>query len=306
MGNILFMKPVFKEMIWGGTKLRDVFQYEIPSNHTGECWAISGHHNGDCLIDGGEFDGIQLSSLYQSHRSLFGNVHYEQFPLMVKIIDASKDLSVQVHPDDAYAMKYEQSMGKAECWYVLDVDHNTNMVMGHNALNKEQFVQAIEEEQYDTLLKKRVIQKGDFFDIKTGTIHAICAGSLIYEAQQSSDITYRVYDYNRTDALGNKRELHVQKSIDVTTIPFVESDNNIVIDGDCCTFVENEFFSLYKYDIKGSCEIINNKPFMMVSVIEGSGIVDGYDVVMGSHFIVCSDHKVMHVEGNLVLMVCTL
>ena len=107
MGHILRMNPVFKEMIWGGTKLKDIYGYEIPSDHTGECWAISAHKNGDCTIADGEYKGKTLSWLFENHRELFGNIEGDQFPLLVKIIDAKNDLSVQVHPDDAYAKEHE-------------------------------------------------------------------------------------------------------------------------------------------------------------------------------------------------------
>lgn len=161
MGHILKMKPVFKEMIWGGHKLRDVYGYDIPSDNTGECWAISAHKNGDCVIAGGEYDGKTLSWLFDNHRELFGNIEGNQFPLLVKIIDAKNDLSVQVHPNDEYAEEHEHSLGKTECWYVLQADEGTNMVMGHHAKTKEEFVKAIEEDDYDNLLNKFQIKKGD-------------------------------------------------------------------------------------------------------------------------------------------------
>lgn len=307
MGNILRLKPVFKEMIWGGTKLRDVYGYAIPSDKTGECWAISAHENGDCIVDGGKYDGMKLSEVYTNHRELFDNINHPTFPLMVKIIDACNDLSVQVHPNDTYAKEHENSLGKAECWYVLQADEQTKMVMGHHAKTKEELIKAIENNDYDNLLNTLNIKEGDFFDIKTGTIHAICSGSLIYEAQQSSDITYRVYDYNRKDVNGNTRELHVDKSIDVTTVPFIDNRGNIeVIDDRCVKMVKNDYFSLYKYDINGSYTIINNEPFMMVSVIKGSGTIDGIEVKAGSHLLVCSDHSSLTINGTLTMMVCTL
>lgn len=219
MGHILKMKPVFKEMIWGGHKLKDVYGYEIPSDHTGECWAVSAHKNGDCTIENSEFAGKTLSWLFEHHRELFGNIEGEEFPLLVKIIDARDDLSVQVHPNDEYARVHEDSLGKTECWYVLQADEGTKMVMGHHAKTKDEFIKAIEEDDYDNLLNSFAIEKGDFFYIPSGTLHAICSGSLIYEAQQSSDITYRVYDYHRKDQDGNERQLHVQQSIDVTNVP---------------------------------------------------------------------------------------
>ena len=149
MGHILKIQPVFKEMIWGGHKLRDIYGYDIPSDQTGECWAISGHKNGDCIIGDGEYQGKSVAWLFENHRELFGDVEGNQFPLLVKIIDAKNDLSVQVHPNDEYAGKHENSLGKTECWYVLQADEGTKMVMGHHAKTKEEFVKAIENDDYD-------------------------------------------------------------------------------------------------------------------------------------------------------------
>ena len=163
MGHVLKINPVFKEMIWGGHKLRDVYGYDIPSDNTGECWAISAHKNGDCTISDGEFAGKTLSSLWDEHRELFANIEGDQFPLLVKIIDACNDLSVQVHPNDEYAKAHENSLGKTECWYVLNTDEGTKMVMGHHAKTKEELVKAIENDDYDNLLNKFDIKEGDFF-----------------------------------------------------------------------------------------------------------------------------------------------
>lgn len=162
MGHILKVNPVFKEMIWGGHKLKDIYGYDIPSDHTGECWAISAHQNGDCTMANSEFAGKKLSELWAEHRELFGNIEGDQFPLLVKIIDACNDLSVQVHPNDEYAAVHENSLGKTECWYVLGTDENTKMVMGHHAKTKEEFVAAIENDDYDNLLNKFGIKEGDF------------------------------------------------------------------------------------------------------------------------------------------------
>ena len=311
MGHILRMNPVFKEMIWGGTKLKDIYGYEIPSDHTGECWAISAHKNGDCTIADGEYKGKTLSWLFKNHRELFGNIEGDQFPLLVKIIDAKNDLSVQVHPDDAYAKEHENSLGKTECWYVLETEENTKMVMGHHAKTKEELVQAIENDDYDHLLNKFDIQKGDFFYIPSGTIHAICKGSLIYEAQQSSDITYRVYDYHRKDKDGNERKLHVQQSIDVTTVPYQPYDienqvEETVENGKRKELVSSNYLTLNKYDMTGYNKVINDKPFQLVSIIEGQGTVEGKEVRKGDHFVVCSDQKEVDFDGTMTVMICTL
>ncbi|MEG0365718.1 MAG: type I phosphomannose isomerase catalytic subunit [Coprobacillus sp.] len=311
MGHILKIQPVFKEMIWGGHKLRDIYGYEIPSDQTGECWAISGHRNGDCLIGDGEYQGKTVSWLFENHRELFGNIEGDQFPLLVKIIDAKDDLSVQVHPDDSYAKEHENSLGKTECWYVLDADEGTKMVMGHHAQTKDEFVKAIENDDYDHLLNSFKINKGDFFYIPTGTIHAICGGSLIYEAQQSSDITYRVYDYHRKDKAGNERELHVQQSINVTSVPSAHQSNKLFTNthldhGSKTRYVESEFFRVDCYRITGENTVINDKPFQMVSIIEGEGTIDNQEVKKGDHFIICSDQESVIFDGQMTVMIATL
>ena len=311
MGHILKVNPVFKEMIWGGHKLKDIYGYDIPSDHTGECWAISAHQNGDCTMANSEFAGKKLSELWAEHRELFGNIEGDQFPLLVKIIDACNDLSVQVHPNDEYAAVHENSLGKTECWYVLGTDENTKMVMGHHAKTKEEFVAAIENDDYDNLLNKFGIKEGDFFYIPAGTIHAICSGSLIYEAQQSSYITYRVYDYHSKYAYGNERQLHVQQSIDVTQVPYqpYTNENQVVTEienGTVTKLIASEFFTVNKYDLTGKNTIINDKPFQLVTVIKGEGKIAGSDVKIGDNFIVCADQKEVDYDGNMSVMICTL
>ena len=300
------MKPVFKEMIWGGHKLKDVYGYEIPSDHTGECWAVSAHKNGDCTIENSEFAGKTLSWLFEHHRELFGNIEGEEFPLLVKIIDARDDLSVQVHPNDEYARVHEDSLGKTECWYVLQADEGTKMVMGHHAKTKDEFIKAIEEDDYDNLLNSFAIEKGDFFYIPSGTLHAICSGSLIYEAQQSSDITY-----HRKDQDGNERQLHVQQSIDVTNVPAqIGSSKSFretqLENGTKVRYVESEFFKVDCYRLNGKNTVENDAPFQMVSVIEGEGMIDGQSVKKGDHFLICSDQKETVFGGTMDVMIATL
>lgn len=311
MGHVLKMKSVFKEMIWGGHKLKDVYGYDIPSDHTGECWAISAHKNGDCVIGDGEFEGKTLSWLFENHRELFGNIEGDQFPLLVKIIDAKNDLSVQVHPDDVYAKEHEDSLGKTECWYVLQADEGTKMVMGHHAKTKDEFVKAIEKDDYENLLNSFAIKEGDFFYIPSGTLHAICSGSLIYEAQQSSDITYRVYDYHRKDAEGNERQLHVKQSIDVTNVPADINQNKNFAEtqlehGTKTRYVESEFFKVDSYKMNGKNVIVNDVPFQMVSIINGEGTLNEVKVKKGDHFVICSDQKETVFDGTMDIMIATL
>ncbi|MFD0049407.1 mannose-6-phosphate isomerase, class I [Actinomycetes bacterium NPDC127524] len=272
----LFLKPVFKERIWGGTALREKFDYNIPNNQTGECWAISAHPNGPSIIENGPYKGMALNVLWRKHPELFGNPQQEVFPLLTKILDANMDLSVQVHPDDSYAMVNENGeLGKTECWYIIDCKEDAEMILGHNAKKKEEFIQQINVGKWDELLRKVKIKPGDFFYVPSGTIHALCEGTLVLETQQSSDTTYRVYDYDRKNEQGDLRDLHLDKAIEVTTVPHQDacrvpkvktSDNAIIT-----TFVESEFFTVYKWDIKGKTHISSEGKYLLLSVINGSG-----------------------------------
>jgi len=152
---ILFLEPVFKEMIWGGNRLRSLFGYDIPGEDTGECWAIGAHQNGDCVVKEGIFKGKTLSRLWKEDPYLFGNEEGDRFPLLIKIIDAKDNLSIQVHPDDAYAQVHENgSLGKTECWYILDCPEGAELVVGHNAKTKEELTEMISEGKWDEFIRR--------------------------------------------------------------------------------------------------------------------------------------------------------
>jgi len=182
MRELLMMEPIFKEAIWGGSRLKEVYGYDIPSGHTGECWAVSAHRSGDCRVSSGTYAGHTLSSLWREHKELFGTAadSYWEFPLLVKIIDAREDLSIQVHPDNAYAAEHENgSLGKMECWYILDCDKDGTIVIGHHAKDKEELRSMIEQGRWTEFIREVPIKKGDFFQINPGCVHAIKGGTLI-------------------------------------------------------------------------------------------------------------------------------
>lgn len=308
--ELLFMEPVFKEAIWGGTKLRDVFGYEIPSDTTGECWAVSAHKNGDCRIAGGMYDGRLLSSLWEEKPELFGNYPGDQFPLLVKIIDAKADLSIQVHPDDEYAKVHEDgSLGKTECWYILDCDPGTEIVIGHHAGSHEEMEAMIRGHQWDEFIRKVPVKKGDFFQINPGCVHAIKGGTLILETQQSSDITYRVYDYDRLSG-GKPRQLHIKESIDVIEAPFKEDQNAmpaVVKETDSGRkehLVTCAYYTVDKTDMTGCWTENYGDSFANVSILDGEGSVNGIPVSKGQHFIVPAGFGDVIFEGSLS-MICS-
>ena len=310
MQEPMFLKPVFQEKIWGGSRLRSVFGFDIPNDKIGEDWAISAHPHGVSVVENGEYQGQKLDELWQNHKELFGNPTEPVFPLLIKILDAEDELSVQVHPDDAYGMKHEGELGKTECWYIIDAEPGAEIIYGHHAKTREELAEMIQEGRWDDLLKKVPVKKGDFFYVPSGTIHAIGKGIMILETQQSSDTTYRVYDYDRKDANGNTRELHIQQSIDVTTVPAitpqiqmkeVRKGNSSIV-----TYLETEFFNVCEWDIKGITSFKKQAPYTLATVIDGAGelVVNEkiYPLTKGASFILPNDVTEWTVQGELSII----
>ncbi|WP_142959856.1 mannose-6-phosphate isomerase, class I [Enterococcus durans] len=310
MQEPIFLKPVFQKKIWGGSRLKSVFGFDISNDKIGEDWAISAHPHGVSVVENGEFKGQKLDDLWKEHKELFGHPTEPVFPLLIKILDAEDELSVQVHPDDAYGMKHEGELGKTECWYIIDAEPGAEIIYGHHAKTREELAEMIKEGRWDDLLKKVPVKKGDFFYVPSGTIHAIGKGIMILETQQSSDTTYRVYDYDRKDASGQKRELHIQQSIDVTTVPAKTPELQIkeVRKGQSSivTYLETEFFNVYEWDIKGITSFKKQAPYTLATVIDGAGelIVDNqtYLLEKGTSFILPNEINEWTVQGELTII----
>lgn len=308
---ILSLEPVLKENVWGGKRLVTEFPYHAEGEHIGECWAISAHPHGDGVVKEGEYAGKTLSWLYKEHRELFGNISAEEFPLLIKIIDAQSDLSIQVHPDDAYAREHEGvPYGKTECWYVMDCPENAALVIGHHAKTRQELADMIAQDKYEELIRQVPVKKGDFLQIDPGTVHAIKGGFLILETQQSSDITYRVYDYGRL-VDGKPRQLHVKQSIDVITVPD-EADTKALRHTDCLP--ENQLnlleecahYRVWKLNLNGTLNLQQSHPFLILSVLEGKGTVDGKPVEKGAHLLITSGHGTIALEGELEAILSTV
>lgn len=309
--EILFLSPVFKQMIWGGDRLGKDWPYQIPGDDTGECWAVSAHPSGDCTIKNGTFAGQTLSSLWDNHRELFGNIQGDRFPLLVKIIDAKADLSIQVHPDDIYANIHENgSLGKTESWYILDATEDAGLVVGHNARTEEELKDMIHNAKWNEFIREVPISAGDFIQIDPGTVHAIKGGIMLLETQQNSDITYRVYDYDRLSN-GKPRELHVEKSIDVITVPaksveecISKVDNSITNRPNL--LISNQYYRVWKLDVENSMTWEMQTPFTIMSVIDGDGTIDGIPITKGDHFILPYGYAKAEFTGNLSLIISTV
>ncbi|MCD7726465.1 MAG: beta-glucosidase [Clostridiales bacterium] len=305
---ILFLNPVLKQTVWGGDRLGTEWGYDIPRDNTGECWGISAHPNGDCLVREGEYAGKSLSWLWKEKPELFGNPQGDRFPLLTKIIDARDDLSIQVHPDDAYAQARENgSLGKTECWYVLDCPEDARLVIGHNADSKEQLRQMIREGRWQELIREIPVKKGDFIQIEPGTVHAIKGGIMLLETQQNSDITYRVYDYGRLNG-GVPRELHIEKSLDVIKVPAKKAEQCILDTAGLPANTMNRliacpYYQVWKLEVEGSYTLEGQDAYLLVSVVAGEGLLNGQMLGKGDHFILPFGYGKADFQGNMELII---
>lgn len=209
---MLKLNPVFKDYIWGGDKLKSLYHKKSNLDVVAESWELSTHKDGQCTIAEGSYADTTLASFIKEKGG-------DELPILIKLIDAKDNLSVQVHPDDTYALKNEGDFGKTEMWYVLEAEEGAQLVYGFKKdITKEEFKKYIETNTLTEVLNTVGVEKGDVFFINPGTMHAIGKGIMIAEIQQSSNVTYRVYDYGRVGIDGKPRELHIDKAIEVTTL----------------------------------------------------------------------------------------
>lgn len=269
----IFFKPVYKKVIWGGNRIQEVFNRDINEESIGESWELSAHKNGLSIIKNGQFKDKSLLDLFndtKQRENIFGShsIKLEQFPILAKFIDANKNLSIQVHPDDKYAQKYENDSGKSEVWYVMDCIDGAKLVYGlKDTITTENLNEAV------THIEENVncidIHKGDFISIPAGTIHAIMEGTLICEVQQSSDITYRVYDWNRVDANGKPRELHTKKALDVIKLDAKDEIQNYNSICEDTNIYKSDIFNIDIIRVNDQKNLVSNaESFITYIVIE--------------------------------------
>lgn len=263
------LKPSTKDYLWGGNTLKTMYGKESESEILAESWEVSCHPDGPSIL---ESENITLADFIEKNPGVLGNAcdKFDEFPMLVKFIDAKNALSIQVHPDDAYSKEFEGQLGKTEMWYIVDAKPGSFLYFGFKeSVSKEKFAASIADDTVCDLLNKVEVKTGDMFFIEAGTIHAIGAGIVIAEIQQSSNVTYRVYDYGRTDAEGNPRELHVQKACDVTVCEPPKTDYDFGKHLGHC-----EYFTVDKYDLDGEQIIdVDATSFVSILALDGSGSV---------------------------------
>lgn len=311
---ILKLKPALKDYLWGGTKLKTDFGFESDMEKVAEGWMLSCHKDGENIVENGKYKGMTLSEVIADcGKDVLGENgrKFDFFPILIKLIDAKNDLSVQVHPDNEYALKNEGEYGKTECWYILDCDENAELIYGFKEkISSEEFKERIENNTFLDVVNKVKVSKGDLFFIEAGTLHAIGRGILLAEIQQNSNSTYRVYDYNRRDKNGNLRELHTDKAIDVTCCespaygikPIGEKQS---FDGFSTQLLtECKLFSVTNVDVTDKAELTaDGKSFVSLLVTDGSGKIscsdEKFDVKKGDSFFIAASSGKILIEGHL-------
>jgi len=275
----LLLKPPVKDYIWGGTKLKEEYGLETENDIAAEGWMLSCHKDGSGIVMNGSLAGKTLPEVLK----IWGNdavgknsAKFSYFPILIKLIDAKQSLSVQVHPNDEYALKNEGEFGKTEMWYVIDCEDGASLIYGFKAkVSKEEFRERIGNNTLTEICNCVPVKKGDIFFITAGTMHAIGGGILIAEVQQNSNTTYRVYDYGRVGADGKPRDLHIEKAIDVTvrekpTIPYGNIGKVTNFDGGSVReLAKCELFTSETISLNGKTEIFKKDTFVSLVVLDG-------------------------------------
>lgn len=309
--EILFLHSPLKEKIYGGTRIQKMFGFDEAANQKiGEYWAISAHENGMSIVSNGTYKNHSLKEVYEQHRELFHNAKEERFPLLIKINEITRPVSVQVHPDDIYAGKYEGDLGKAEFCLYLDVDDGTKLIHGHTANTKEEFRELALAGKWEQLLRRIPVKAGDCVFTPAGIVHGVEGRMLLAEVQQSSDVTYRIYDYDNTGLDGKPRKLHLEKALDVICFPHIEPDMNICdkLHGSnhILQYISNEFFRITRYEIQES-ETISNETYSLCLILSGEGRIhikdESYLLKAGQGFIVTSSCTSFRITGSMDILI---
>ncbi|MDY6273167.1 MAG: type I phosphomannose isomerase catalytic subunit [Selenomonadaceae bacterium] len=291
-----------KDYIWGGTRLKEEYGKKTDLDKVSESWELACHKDGKSVIANGEAKGQTLEEwLAKQGKEVLGKhvKKFPYFPLLIKLIDAKDNLSVQVHPDNDYAQRVEGEYGKTEMWYIVDCEPGASLLYGfQHEISKEEFERRIKENTLLDVVNRVPVHKGDVFFIDSGTLHAIGKGILICEIQQNSNTTYRIYDYGRVGKDGKPRELHVQKALDVTKLeppkahPTLACDIDIFAGAKARLLASCEYFTTYHITVDGKSALFcGDDSFQSFTVLDGSLVIKDE-----------ADHKVELTKGETVFL----
>ena len=295
--SLVKLKPAIKNYIWGGTKLKEIYK-DCDFDKIAEAWVLSFHDDGLSIIDSGLNKGKNLKEV--ALRSDLGNKidNFPFFPMLIKIIDSKEDLIVQVHPSDEYALKYENSFGKTKVWHILSHEKGAKIYLGLNDnCDKDEICDAINDGDIINYMNEFEVEDGQTYLVKSGTLRAIGKGITLIEIQENSNLTYRVYDYDRVDKNGNKRELHIEKALKVIDLNKYEID-----DKNPKILAKTKYFTSILTEIDGEKTIKSDeKSFINIVVVKGDGKVGEYDAKLYDSFFLCANSEVT-IKGKLHLI----
>lgn len=295
---MLILEPIPLETVWGGSKLKNYINFNFPSK-IGQLYTVSAESKLDTKIINGKFKNRTLSYVWNNHRDLFNYEKTETFPLIIGLVDASHDLSIQIHPDDEFAIEHENvKFGKEESWVFLDEPESGHIINGCKVKNKSELITLINQNKWDNILDSLKVHKHSYVHVPPCTLHALTSGSLVYEIQQSTNITYRFYDYNRIDSNGKKRELHLDNALNTL---------NLHNKSNCQEILYNSYFNEKNYSIvmeeNDYSEILNNSDtFKCYTVIDGSLKYNDFYITQGTSFILFNNSKV-EIKGHAKLII---
>lgn len=306
------LKPSCKDSIWGGTKLKKRFHKEHSVDIISESWELSVHPAGLSLAASGPNRSVPLAELIKNP-AVTGNfaASFTVFPLMIKWIDSQLPLSIQVHPDNDYAMAHEQDMGKTEMWYIIDCEPDSYLYYGFSKeISREEFAHRIADDTLLEVVRKVPVKKGDVFFIPSGTLHAIGPGILLAEVQQSSNVTYRIYDYSRLDTDGKPRQLHVEKAVDVTKLIPITESSPIPLPLSCPQdelLASCPYFAVIRQQITSPRQYNGDAgSFHALMCVEGQGVLqtvsETLTIPSGATVFVPADSSAFTISGNLTLL----
>ncbi len=306
--NILFFKPIAKKAIWGHTLVKDYFGYDDFPDGIGQSWSFSCQKEASTICMSDPYKGLTLLDLWENHQELFGHPS-EEFPVIISLVAPEDDLSIQVHPNEKIARQLGYSTGKNEAWYFIEAKENSKIIYGHNASNEEELRQYIKEDRWNDLIRYLDVHQDDFVYLSAGLLHALKKGSIVYEIQQATDVTYRFYDYHRKDENGQERELHLEQAINCLSYDPKDMENNIypiVTNSDNCkqtVYISNNSFTVTKLEIKGQ-SYYQSDNYQLATVIKGKGTADHISVKLGDNFLIPVNHQLV-LDGQMTIMMTT-
>lgn len=314
------LEPAYKDYLWGGSTLKDKYDKKCDFSKVAESWELSANDDGLCKIATGCFSGETFDDFLKNvGKEALGKKYCEneKFPLLIKFIDANKKLSVQIHPDDNYAKRVEDGLGKAEMWYVVDCKENAYIYYGlKEDTTKEEIKRRVEDNTITEILNKVYVKKNDVFFVEPGTIHAIGSGIVVCEIQQNSNSTYRLYDYDRKDSDGNARELHIDKALDVVNTKKNDDTKNSyeaeIHDGYTRQLLADcKYFKTTRYDIKTEADIeVTDESFLALTVVDGRGEIEDESMSIkfnaGDTIFITAGDKNVKVRGNCLILISNM